>query len=137
MAEFGRGATVGADQLSINAVFVSGCRLDQTGLGRRQQLGEHGEVATAGGRQTRAASMSRPITCPLGASRRRSASSRQARQYSASVRLRRPIGKAIQRQPSLHALAGLPLDRLDRAPGRRLRCSHTGEVSGFTVTFRP
>jgi hypothetical protein len=40
--------------------------------------------------------------------------------------LGREVGQAVERQPGIRALAGLPLDRLDPAPRCRLRCGHAG-----------
>ena len=48
----------------------------------------------------------------------------------------REIGQAVRWQPCLPTLARLPLDRLDHAPGGRLRRGHAAVVSGFTVTVR-
>jgi hypothetical protein len=40
--------------------------------------------------------------------------------------LGRKLGQAVQGQSSFRALAGLPLDRVDRSPGRCLCCRHAG-----------
>jgi hypothetical protein len=40
--------------------------------------------------------------------------------------LGREVGQAVEGQSSFRALSCLSLDRLDRAPGRRLRCGHAG-----------
>ena len=43
-----------------------------------------------------------------------------------ALALLREVGQPVRWQPCPRTLAGLPLDRVDHPPGRRLRCGHTG-----------
>ena len=53
-----------------------------------------------------------------------------------ALAFRREVGQPAQRQPRFRALAGLPLDGLDRlAPAWAVAIA--AMVSGFTVTVRP
>ena len=74
-------------QTSVRPTLVGTYRLDQTRLGRGQEFREHGEVIAAGCGELSAASMSMPITWPLGASRSWPWQASSTSQASCSCRL--------------------------------------------------